>query len=181
MVLQVPWKLLKRPSLGTLKRVYVCPERSCLHHDPSHALGDLVGIKKHYRRKHCTEKQWKCDKCSKGYAVQSDYKAHLKTCGTRGHCCDCGRVFSRCVSNSAIKVCLQSKFSGKLEYTSVGNLNFAMLLKCVYWTSLCSTSRSTYLKGSLCGCNIIQRRELHRAPGHLQRSEVQEHAFRRRK
>uniref|UniRef100_A0A7I4DRY7 C2H2-type domain-containing protein n=2 Tax=Physcomitrium patens TaxID=3218 RepID=A0A7I4DRY7_PHYPA len=92
---KVPWKLLKRPSLGTLKRVYVCPERSCLHHDPSHALGDLVGIKKHYRRKHCTEKQWKCDKCSKGYAVQSDYKAHLKTCGTRGHCCDCGRVFSR--------------------------------------------------------------------------------------
>ncbi|KAL8100665.1 hypothetical protein AgCh_032791 [Apium graveolens] len=29
------------------------------------------------------------------YAVQSDYKAHLKTCGTRGHSCDCGRVFSR--------------------------------------------------------------------------------------
>lgn len=92
---KVPWKLLKRPSLGTNKRVYICPERSCLHHDPAHALGDLVGIKKHYRRKHCTEKQWKCDKCSKGYAVQSDYKAHLKTCGTRGHCCDCGRVFSR--------------------------------------------------------------------------------------
>lgn len=93
---QVPWKLLKKPSLGTHKRVYVCPELSCLHHDPSHALGDLVGIKKHYRRKHCIEKQWKCDRCSKGYAVQSDYKAHLKTCGTRGHCCDCGRVFSRC-------------------------------------------------------------------------------------
>nr|GMD21806.1 protein SHOOT GRAVITROPISM 5-like [Ipomoea batatas] len=77
------------------KRVYVCPEPSCLHHDARHALGDLVGIKKHYRRKHSNSKQWVCEKCSKGYAVQSDYKAHLKTCGTRGHSCDCGRVFSR--------------------------------------------------------------------------------------
>ncbi len=94
---QVPWKLLKKASLITHKRVYVCPELTCLHHDPSHALGDLVGIKKHFRRKHCNEKQWVCNKCSKGYAVQSDYKAHLKTCGTRGHCCDCGRVFSRYV------------------------------------------------------------------------------------
>ncbi|KAF2316663.1 hypothetical protein GH714_042004 [Hevea brasiliensis] len=77
------------------ERVYVCPEPSCLHHDPCHALGDLVGIKKHFRRKHSNHKQWVCEKCSKGYAVQSDYKAHLKTCGTRGHSCDCGRVFSR--------------------------------------------------------------------------------------
>ncbi|CAK9268741.1 unnamed protein product [Sphagnum jensenii] len=92
---KVPWKLLKKARLATHKRVYVCPELTCLHHDPAHALGDLVGIKKHFRRKHCTEKQWVCDKCSKGYAVQSDYKAHLKTCGTRGHCCDCGKVFSR--------------------------------------------------------------------------------------
>ncbi|XP_002975993.2 uncharacterized protein LOC9645956 [Selaginella moellendorffii] len=92
---KVPWKLLKRATPEVRKRVYVCPEPSCLHHDPCHALGDLVGIKKHFRRKHSTEKQWKCDKCSKGYAVQSDYKAHLKTCGTRGHCCACGRVFSR--------------------------------------------------------------------------------------
>ncbi|XP_047340591.1 zinc finger protein SHOOT GRAVITROPISM 5-like [Impatiens glandulifera] len=94
---KVPWKLLKRESpIGeTKKRVYVCPEPTCLHHDPCHALGDLVGIKKHYRRKHSNNKQWVCDKCSKGYAVQSDYKAHIKTCGTRGHSCDCGRVFSR--------------------------------------------------------------------------------------
>ncbi|XP_047332198.1 zinc finger protein SHOOT GRAVITROPISM 5-like [Impatiens glandulifera] len=94
---KVPWKLLKResPAGETRKRVYVCPEPSCLHHDPCHALGDLVGIKKHYRRKHSNNKQWVCEKCSKGYAVQSDYKAHIKTCGTRGHSCDCGRVFSR--------------------------------------------------------------------------------------
>lgn len=92
---KVPWKLLKRESPVVRKRVFVCPEPTCLHHDPCHALGDLVGIKKHFRRKHSNHKQWVCEKCSKGYAVQSDYKAHLKTCGTRGHSCDCGRVFSR--------------------------------------------------------------------------------------
>ncbi|XP_057495336.1 zinc finger protein SHOOT GRAVITROPISM 5-like [Actinidia eriantha] len=92
---KVPWKLLKRDSPEIKKRVFICPEPTCLHHDPAHALGDLVGIKKHFRRKHSNNKQWVCEKCSKGYAVQSDYKAHLKTCGTRGHSCDCGRVFSR--------------------------------------------------------------------------------------
>jgi len=93
---KVPWKLLKRETTDArIKRVFVCPEPTCLHHNPSHALGDLVGIKKHFRRKHSTSKQWTCEKCSKAYAVQSDYKAHLKTCGTRGHTCDCGRVFSR--------------------------------------------------------------------------------------
>ncbi|OWM62661.1 zinc finger protein SHOOT GRAVITROPISM 5-like [Punica granatum] len=92
---KVPWKLLKRETPVARKRVFVCPEPSCLHHNPCHALGDLVGIKKHFRRKHSNHKQWVCEKCSKGYAVQSDYKAHIKTCGTRGHSCDCGRVFSR--------------------------------------------------------------------------------------
>jgi len=93
---KVPWKLLKRETNEEVrKRVYVCPEPTCLHHNPCHALGDLVGIKKHFRRKHSNHKQWICERCSKGYAVQSDYKAHLKTCGTRGHSCDCGRVFSR--------------------------------------------------------------------------------------
>ncbi|KAE8707303.1 Protein SHOOT GRAVITROPISM 5 [Hibiscus syriacus] len=95
---KVPWKLLKRPDnqdTAVKKKVFVCPEPSCLHHHPCHALGDLVGIKKHFRRKHSDNKQWVCAKCCKGYAVQSDYKAHLKTCGTKGHSCDCGRVFSR--------------------------------------------------------------------------------------
>ncbi|KAL0391095.1 UNVERIFIED_CONTAM: Zinc finger protein JACKDAW [Sesamum calycinum] len=51
-------------------------------------------MKKHYSRKH-GEKKWKCDKCSKKYAVQSDWKAHQKTCGTREYKCDCGTIFSR--------------------------------------------------------------------------------------
>ncbi|KAI3461448.1 hypothetical protein Pfo_018111 [Paulownia fortunei] len=70
----LPWKLKQR----TTKK----------------ALGDLTGIKKHYSRKH-GEKKWKCEKCSKKYAVQSDWKAHSKICGTREYKCDCGTLFSR--------------------------------------------------------------------------------------
>lgn len=90
----LPWKLRQRTSMEIKKRVYVCPEPSCLHHNPARALGDLTGIKKHFYRKH-GEKKWKCDKCSKKYAVQSDWKAHSKTCGTKEYKCDCGTIFSR--------------------------------------------------------------------------------------
>ncbi|WCJ26731.1 C2H2-like zinc finger protein [Euphorbia peplus] len=90
----LPWKLKQRPTTQVKKRVYVCPEPTCVHHDPSRALGDLTGIKKHFCRKH-GEKKWKCDKCSKRYAVQSDWKAHAKICGTREYRCDCGTIFSR--------------------------------------------------------------------------------------
>ncbi|KAG8642498.1 zinc finger protein GAI-ASSOCIATED FACTOR 1 [Manihot esculenta] len=90
----LPWKLRQRTSKEVKKRVYVCPEPTCVHHDPSRALGDLTGIKKHFCRKH-GEKKWKCDKCSKQYAVQSDWKAHSKICGTREYKCDCGTLFSR--------------------------------------------------------------------------------------
>lgn len=91
----LPWKLKQRNNKEIIrKKVYICPEKSCVHHDPSRALGDLTGIKKHYSRKH-GEKKWKCEKCSKKYAVQSDWKAHSKICGTREYKCDCGTLFSR--------------------------------------------------------------------------------------
>ncbi|KVH88198.1 hypothetical protein Ccrd_024411 [Cynara cardunculus var. scolymus] len=91
----LPWKLKQRPAnIQVKKRVYVCPEPNCVHHEPTRALGDLTGIKKHFCRKH-GEKKWKCDKCSKRYAVQSDWKAHAKICGTREYRCDCGTIFSR--------------------------------------------------------------------------------------
>ncbi|KAK7284364.1 hypothetical protein RJT34_19109 [Clitoria ternatea] len=91
----LPWKLKQRNSNTEVrKRVYVCPEVSCVHHNPGRALGDLTGIKKHFSRKH-GEKKWKCDKCSKKYAVQSDWKAHSKICGTKEYKCDCGTIFSR--------------------------------------------------------------------------------------
>ncbi|XP_027914475.1 protein indeterminate-domain 5, chloroplastic-like [Vigna unguiculata] len=90
----LPWKLKQKSNKEPKRKVYLCPEPTCVHHDPSRALGDLTGIKKHYSRKH-GEKKWKCDKCSKKYAVQSDWKAHSKTCGTREYRCDCGTLFSR--------------------------------------------------------------------------------------
>ncbi|KAF5731370.1 zinc finger family protein [Tripterygium wilfordii] len=90
----LPWKLKQRSSKEVKKRVYVCPEKTCVHHHPSRALGDLTGIKKHFFRKH-GEKKWKCEKCSKRYAVKSDWKTHSKTCGTREYRCDCGTLFSR--------------------------------------------------------------------------------------
>ncbi|CAH9130259.1 unnamed protein product [Cuscuta epithymum] len=91
----LPWKLKQRSSKEVVrKKVYICPEKSCVHHHPSRALGDLTGIKKHFSRKH-GEKKWKCDKCSKKYAVHSDWKAHNKICGTREYKCDCGTLFSR--------------------------------------------------------------------------------------
>ncbi|XVE89661.1 hypothetical protein DITRI_Ditri20bG0013600 [Diplodiscus trichospermus] len=90
----LPWKLKQRTSTEIRKRVYVCPEPSCVHHNPSRALGDLTGVKKHFCRKH-GEKTWKCDKCSKKYAVKSDWKAHSKICGTKEYKCDCGTIFSR--------------------------------------------------------------------------------------
>ncbi|XP_048499919.1 protein indeterminate-domain 12 [Beta vulgaris subsp. vulgaris] len=91
----LPWKLKQRSKTDIVrKKAYVCPESSCVHHHPSRALGDLTGIKKHFCRKH-GEKKYKCEKCSKIYAVQSDWKAHSKTCGTREYRCDCGTLFSR--------------------------------------------------------------------------------------
>ncbi|XP_050272943.1 uncharacterized protein LOC126716054 isoform X3 [Quercus robur] len=84
----------QRSSKDVKKKVYMCPEPSCVHHDPSRALGDLMGIKKHFCRKH-SEKKWKCNKCSKKYAVWSDWRAHSKICGTREYKCDCGTLFSR--------------------------------------------------------------------------------------
>ena len=88
------WKPSQWSSKDVKKKVYVCPEPSCVHHDPSRALGDLRGIKKHFSMKH-SEKKWKCNKCSKKYAIWSDWKAHSKICGTKEYKCDCGTLFSR--------------------------------------------------------------------------------------
>ncbi|CAA0838060.1 Zinc finger protein JACKDAW [Striga hermonthica] len=91
----LPWKLKQRNKHEVAKKkVYVCPVPGCIHHEAARALGDLTGVKKHYSRKH-GEKKWKCEKCSKRYAVQSDLKAHAKVCGTREYKCDCGTLFSR--------------------------------------------------------------------------------------
>lgn len=85
------------PKIDVKRKVYTCPDPSCIHHSPSHALGDLTGIKKHYSRKHCV-KRFKCAKCPKMYAVEADLKAHTKTCGKKEYHCHCGTVFSRYVT-----------------------------------------------------------------------------------
>ncbi|KAF8397667.1 hypothetical protein HHK36_016588 [Tetracentron sinense] len=121
----LPWKLKQRSSKEIRKRVYICPEKSCVHHDPSRALGDLTGIKKHFSRKH-GEKKWKCEKCSKKYAVQSDWKAHNKTCGTREYKCDCGTLFSRKDSFITHRAFCDALAEESARFTSVAatSLNF---------------------------------------------------------
>ncbi|XP_050230358.1 zinc finger protein JACKDAW [Mercurialis annua] len=124
----LPWKLRQRTNKEIKKKVYICPEKTCVHHDPSRALGDLTGIKKHFSRKH-GEKKWKCEKCSKKYAVQSDWKAHSKTCGTREYKCDCGTLFSRkdsFITHRAFCDALIDQESARISSSSppTTNLNF---------------------------------------------------------
>ncbi|KDP44082.1 hypothetical protein JCGZ_05549 [Jatropha curcas] len=123
----LPWKLKQRSNKEVIrKKVYICPEKSCVHHDPSRALGDLTGIKKHFSRKH-GEKKWKCEKCSKKYAVQSDWKAHSKICGTREYRCDCGTLFSRKDSFITHRAFCDALAEESARFTSVSaamNANF---------------------------------------------------------
>ncbi|KAL3647131.1 hypothetical protein CASFOL_008099 [Castilleja foliolosa] len=118
----LPWKLKQRTSKEVRKRVYVCPEKSCVHHHPSRALGDLTGIKKHYCRKH-GDKKWKCDKCDKRYAVHSDWKAHSKTCGTREYKCDCGTIFSRRDSFITHRAFCDALAEETARYTAASQMN----------------------------------------------------------
>ncbi|KAF8042496.1 hypothetical protein BT93_A0967 [Corymbia citriodora subsp. variegata] len=122
----LPWKLRQRSKEVVKKKVYICPEKTCVHHDPSRALGDLTGIKKHFSRKH-GEKKWKCEKCSKKYAVQSDWKAHSKTCGTREYKCDCGTLFSRKDSFITHRAFCDALAEESARFSSVSstNLSFA--------------------------------------------------------
>nr|XP_043629413.1 protein indeterminate-domain 7-like [Erigeron canadensis] len=121
----LPWKLKQKSKTEVVRRkVYVCPEPSCVHHEPSRALGDLTGIKKHFSRKH-GEKKWKCEKCSKRYAVQSDWKAHSKICGTREYRCDCGTLFSRrdsFITHRAFCDALAEETAGRSSSSSLNHI-----------------------------------------------------------
>ncbi|XP_057797171.1 protein indeterminate-domain 7-like [Salvia miltiorrhiza] len=126
----LPWKLKQKSKKEVRRKVYICPEMGCVHHEASRALGDLTGIKKHFYRKH-GEKKWKCDKCSKKYAVQSDWKAHSKICGTREYRCECGTLFSRrdsFITHRAFCDALaqESARSNPLQFTSQDNTPFSI-------------------------------------------------------
>ena len=112
-----PWKLWQRTATEVKKRVCICPELTCVHHNPARSIGDLTGIKKHFSRNN-GEKKWKCDKCSKKYAVQSDWKAHQKTCGTREYKCDCGTIFSRLAKK--IKIIMEEKHGSNFFFNDYG-------------------------------------------------------------
>ncbi|XP_037450770.1 zinc finger protein SHOOT GRAVITROPISM 5-like [Triticum dicoccoides] len=100
---RVPWEQPPKREAGNAnaapparKRVFLCPEPSCVHRHPSHALRGLAGIKNHFRRKHVGPRQRACSHCSGSYAVHDGYIAHLKTCCARlSYPCRCGRVFFR--------------------------------------------------------------------------------------
>ncbi|CAN7093522.1 unnamed protein product [Brassica rapa subsp. narinosa] len=79
--------------------------------------------KKHYYRKH-GEKQWKCDKCPKSYALQSDWKTHSKICGIKVHRCDCGTTFSRRENYNAHKALCDAlnQESGRNPTGSITNM-----------------------------------------------------------
>ncbi|KAJ9563601.1 hypothetical protein OSB04_008761 [Centaurea solstitialis] len=80
----LPFKLKTRARRGVVQRkLYICPEPNCAHHNRSHALGDFGGLKKHYLRKHTNQKKHECNGCPKKYAVETDLKAHLKICGKK--------------------------------------------------------------------------------------------------
>ncbi|KAL3635892.1 hypothetical protein CASFOL_020439 [Castilleja foliolosa] len=125
----LPWKLKQKSTKEVKRKVYLCPEPTCVHHDPARALGDLTGIKKHYSRKH-GEKKYKCEKCSKKYAVQSDWKAHSKTCGTREYRCDCGTLFSRrdsFITHRAFCDALAQESARNLNPPTLGNIGSHLL------------------------------------------------------
>ncbi|GAB2271066.1 hypothetical protein Dimus_005915 [Dionaea muscipula] len=53
----LPWKLKQRTNKEQVwNKLYAFPELSCVHHDPSRALSDLIGIKKHFCKKHGEKK-----------------------------------------------------------------------------------------------------------------------------
>ncbi|KAK4479563.1 hypothetical protein RD792_015081, partial [Penstemon davidsonii] len=142
----LPWKLKQRTSKEIRKKVYVCPETSCVHHDPSRALGDLTGVKKHFSRKH-GEKKWKCEKCSKKYAVQSDWKAHSKTCGTREYRCDCGTIFSRrdsFITHRAFCDALAVESTIRSSIINVNNNNNMQLIQSSTSTCTATTNSSDH-------------------------------------
>ncbi|PWA42197.1 protein indeterminate-domain 5, chloroplastic [Artemisia annua] len=76
----LPWELKQKSKAEAKRKVYLCPVPSCVHHDPSNAIGDITGIKKHYSRKH-GEKKYKCEKCMK---MRDRFISHRALCQAFG-------------------------------------------------------------------------------------------------
>ncbi|KAI3731653.1 hypothetical protein L1987_62842 [Smallanthus sonchifolius] len=102
------------------RKVYLCPEPTCAHHNRSHAIMDFGGLRKHYLRKHCTEKNYKCNTCPKAYSVQSDLTAHSKICSSGGTRFSRGKYFHTLdlLGDNSIKTNRNEKISTLLDPNS---------------------------------------------------------------
>ncbi|KAL9413089.1 hypothetical protein AB3S75_041709 [Citrus x aurantiifolia] len=159
----LPWKLKQRTNKEVRKKVYICPEKSCVHHDPSRALGDLTGIKKHFSRKH-GEKKWKCEKCSKKYAVQSDWKAHSKICGTREYRCDCGTLFSRKDSFITHRAFCDALAEESARFTTISSTNPQAAAAIPQFSSVFRQQQQSAPGSELAGNNVIADGQKPRLP-----------------
>lgn len=92
----IPYKQPEKDATEVArKKVYICPDSSCIHHNPARALSNITSVKRHYSRKH-KEKSLRCNKCLHKYAWKSDLDAHKKKCSTRNYeCGHCGLKCSR--------------------------------------------------------------------------------------
>ncbi|KAL8122053.1 hypothetical protein AgCh_018693 [Apium graveolens] len=118
---EIDYKLPKK-DIAELKKkkVYICPDSSCIHHNPARALNNITAVKRHYNRKH-NQKSLICNKCSNKYAWKPDLNAHRKKCGTKNYECGrCGLKYLR-IDHFEIhkaKCQLQSSMSNKLVHIS---------------------------------------------------------------
>ncbi|KAJ6712889.1 SERINE/THREONINE-PROTEIN KINASE RIO [Salix purpurea] len=69
----LPWKLKQRQNTQVKKRVYVCPEPTCVHHDPSRALD----WKAH--TKICGTREYRCD-CGTSFSRKDSFVTHRAFC-----------------------------------------------------------------------------------------------------
>ncbi|KAF7829465.1 protein indeterminate-domain 7-like [Senna tora] len=74
----------RRGAGSSFFSITVLVRRSSPFGSPLFLFGHSVLQQEFDGEKH-REKKLKCDKCSKPYAVQSDWKAHSKICGTKGN------------------------------------------------------------------------------------------------
>lgn len=80
---------------STQKKVYICPDSDCIHHNATRALSSIAAVRKHYKRKH-QEKSLRCDICLHEYALKVDLDAHVKKCSKRNYESGrCGSNYSR--------------------------------------------------------------------------------------
>ncbi|KAK1387191.1 Protein indeterminate-domain 4 chloroplastic [Heracleum sosnowskyi] len=70
----LPWKLKQKTNHEARRKVYICPELNCVHHDPARALGDLTA-----HDKICGAKEYKCE-CGTTFSRRDGFMYHRSFC-----------------------------------------------------------------------------------------------------